>query len=64
MPKPRIIYPKFLRYKITEFKLYEKDVECYFDFAPSIYTLNKKQISFGLEILGRRFFKTEIVKED
>ena len=46
--------------KLTEFILYEKDKSCYFFFAPAIYTLNKKRISFGIEFLGRRFLKTEI----
>lgn len=38
----------------------DKDDGGYFAFAPSLYTLSAKRISFGLELFGRRYFYTEI----
>lgn len=46
--------------KINKFKLYHKDSECYFVFAPCVYQMNREAFSFGLEIFGRRFFYTDI----
>lgn len=46
--------------KVSKFKLYDSQDGGYFTFAPCVYTLNTKRLSFGLELFGRRFFYTEI----
>ena len=46
--------------KVKKFELYSKDTECYFVFAPCVYALDKYEMSFGLELFGRRFFYTDI----
>lgn len=44
-------------------KLIDTDDGGYFVFAPCIYSFHKNNISFGLELFGRRFLYTSITRE-
>lgn len=49
-----------MKIKVTKFKAYDSQDGGYFTFAPCVYSLSTKRISFGLELFGRRFFYTEL----
>tara|TARA_R100000951_G_scaffold112363_1_gene112589 strand:- start:391 stop:543 length:153 start_codon:yes stop_codon:yes gene_type:complete len=46
--------------KIKQFRLYDNRDGGYFVFAPCIYSLSRKKLSIGLELLGRRFFYLDV----